>query len=196
MEDYTPKSNASKELEARKIQKVVSSPVKVKKKSGLTKFADVFVQEDGQNVKNYIFSEVLIPALKKLFDDVVTNALHMFLYGEDSRYDRSHSPSSKISYLGSYYNYSKNETPRYSPTGFDFDDVVIRSKGEAEEVLYRMSEILDKYKVVTVADYNEMVGITGPYTSNRYGWTSLRTATIVRVRDGYIIRLPKAMPID
>ena len=41
-----------------------------------------------------------------------------------------------------------------------------------------------------------MADLTSPYTSNKYGWTNIRSAEAVRVRDGYILKLPKAMPID
>jgi hypothetical protein len=51
--------------------------------------------------------------------------------------------------------------------------------------------------MVTVADMYDMADSTAPYTSNRYGWTSLRTAEVKRVQGGYyIIDLPKAAPID
>ena len=43
----------------------------------------------------------------------------------------------------------------------------------------------------------DLSGLTPPYTANSYGWTSIRTAEPVRVRDGgYVLKLPKASPID
>ena len=58
-----------------------------------------------------------------------------------------------------------------------------------------MDELLETYKMVTVADFYDLVGVTCDYTDNNYGWTSLRSAEVVRVRDGYIIKLPRALPI-
>ena len=63
-------------------------------------------------------------------------------------------------------------------------------------MLDRMNEIVETYGLVKVADLYDLVGLTCNYTDNKYGWTSLRTADIVRVRDGYTLKLPKAMPID
>ena len=42
----------------------------------------------------------------------------------------------------------------------------------------------------------DLVGVTGNYTDNKYGWTNIRNAEVVRVRDGYRIKLPRALPID
>ena len=60
----------------------------------------------------------------------------------------------------------------------------------------RMDELMDTYGLVRVADLYDLVGITGNYTDNKYGWTNIRNAEIVRVRDGYMIKMPRAVPID
>ena len=38
----------------------------------------------------------------------------------------------------------------------------------------------------------DLAGVTCDYTYNDYGWTSLRDAEVVRIRDGYYIKLPRA----
>ena len=73
---------------------------------------------------------------------------------------------------------------------------MIDNRGEAEIVLSRMDELIDTYGIVTIADLYDLAGVTGDYTTNNYGWTNIRNAEVVRVRDGYIIKMPKAMPID
>lgn len=207
MEDYKPNSHLSKTEKAekvdaevvseKKVEKVVHGSVKSKKKSGIQKMADAFIQEDAQNVKSYIFMEVLIPALKKAISDVVTNGIDMILYGETGR-SRKSSPGSKVSYR-SYYDDRRDDRRAVRSSrssGYDYDDVIIDNRGEAEEVLSRMDEILDKYGVVSVADFYDLVGIAGRYTDNKYGWTNLQNASVVRVRDGYVIKLPRALGID
>jgi hypothetical protein len=82
-------------------------------------------------------------------------------------------------------------------TNYGFDDVYLESRGEAEEVLTRMDELIDAYGFVTVADLYDLVGKTCNYTDNKYGWTNLRNAEAVRVRGGdYLLRLPRATLID
>ena len=83
------------------------------------------------------------------------------------------------------------QTSRYS-----YDTITLDTRGEAEEVLARMDEIIDTYKMVRVADFYDLVGVTGNYTDNKYGWTNIRNAEVIRVRDGYRIKLPRALPID
>ena len=60
----------------------------------------------------------------------------------------------------------------------------------------RMDELIDVYGIVSVGDYYDLVGIQGDYTSENYGWTNIRNAQVVRVREGYMIKLPIALPIN
>jgi hypothetical protein len=50
--------------------------------------------------------------------------------------------------------------------------------------------------LVSVADLYDLVGVTGNYTDNKYGWTDIRSASVIRVRDGYMLKLPKALPLN
>lgn len=202
MEDYKPNSHRFKEeqkeaqAEKKKFNKVVSGPVKVKKKTEMSKVKDVFIAEDASKVKSYIVWDVLVPAVKKAVSDIVTNGIDMILYGETG-HSRKSSAGSKVSYSRFYDQRGSDRhdaTPRVR-SGYAYDDIVYTSRGEAEEVLSLMEEAIETYGMVSVADMYDMVGETGSYTDNKYGWTSLRIAEVVRTRNGeYIIKLPKAMP--
>ena len=198
MEDYKPNSHRSKEeqnLPEKKIEPVVKGKVTTKK-NNVRKLTNTFVTEDIQNVKSYVLMDVLVPAIKKAISDIVTNGIDMLLYGETGR-SRHKTNASVISYRN-YYDSRREE--RYSSsrtrTGYSYDDVVLETRGEAEDVLSRMDELIDTYGVVSVADLYDLVGISCNYTDNKYGWTNLRNAEPVRVRDGYMLKLPKALPID
>ena len=199
MAEYAPNSHRSKELQedennGRKVEKVVTGNVKTKKNDA-RKLTDAFISEDASNVKSYILMDVLIPAIKKAISDIVTDGIDMILYGgtKGSKRDRG---TSKVSYR-SYYDDRRSESRDQVSTRFDYDDILFESRGDAELVREQMVEIIDQYGVVTVADMYDMAGKSVPYTGNRYGWTNIRNAEIVRVRGGdYIIKLPKAMPID
>lgn len=187
-----------KEASEKKVEKIVRGTVKTKKKSEIKKFTDVFISEDASNVKNYLVMDVLIPAAKKAISDIVTTGIDMLLYGESGRTKRN-SPSSKVSYRD-YYNRNRDDDRRYSSsrtnTGYNYDDIVLETRGEAEDVLERMGELIDVYGQVTVADLYDLVGVTGNYTDNKYGWTNIRNAETIRVRDGYMLKLPKVLPVD
>lgn len=195
--DLKPNSHRSKE--EKKIEKVVSGPVKTKKKTEMAKFANTFISEDARNVKEYLLSDVMIPALKKLVSDLVTNGVDTLLFGRSGRRNQS-AISSKISYRN-YYDSGRKPDPASSfessrtRTGYNYDDVVLTTLGEAEEVLLRMNEIIEEYGMVSVADMYDLVGVTGSYTDNKYGWKNLSNAEPVRVRDGYLLKLPKVLPL-
>ena len=77
-----------------------------------------------------------------------------------------------------------------------YNDIVFSNRGDAEEALSEMLEILKHFKVVSVADLFDMAGVSCNYTDNNYGWTNLQDARVERVYDGYVIRLPRATKID
>jgi hypothetical protein len=56
--------------------------------------------------------------------------------------------------------------------------------------------LIDTYGIVSVADFYDLVGITGNYTDNKYGWNNIHSASIVRVREGYMIKLPRALALN
>lgn len=201
MDDYKPNSHRSKEAvnnanERKKLEKVVSGKAKVKKKSEMRKIKDVFISEDASNIKSYVLMDVLVPAIKKAISDIVTNGIDMILYGETGHTKRRTTASS-ISYRD-YYNQKSDDRFRDTTrtrSGYSYDDIVLESRGEAEDVLSRMDELVETYGVVAVADLYDLVGITGEYTDNKYGWTNIRNAEVIRVRDGYMLKLPRALPI-
>lgn len=182
----------------KKVEKVIKGTAKTKKKTEISKFKDVFIAEDAKNVKSYIVMDVLIPAAKKAVSDIVTNGIDMILYGETGR-TKKRTASSGVSYRDYYSRKDDRDyrsTTNRSRTGYSYDDIVLETRGEAEEVLTRMDEIMELYGLVTVADLHDLVGITGNYTDQKYGWTNIRSAEAVRVRDGYLLKLPKALPIN
>ena len=182
--------------EEKRVEKVVRGKVKTQK-NNKRKLADLFISEDAGNVKNYIFLDVIIPAVKKAIYDLVVGALDMSLYGGRGGGGRR-STADKVSYRD-YNSVSRRDTRSYesarTTSGYSYDDIVLETRGEAEAVLSRMDEIMEEYEIVRVADLYDLVGITGDHTDNKYGWTNIRNAKIVRVRDGWKIEMPRALPI-
>lgn len=194
MEEFKPNSHKSKELAPvpeKKVEKIVKGTVKSKKKNGIDRLKDNFISEDAANIKTYVVMDVLIPAVKKAICDIVKNGVDMILYGESGRSSRR--PSEYVSYDRRYLD---RGDPRFykedrARIGYSYDDIILETRGEAEDVLARMDELIEIYGMVSVADLYDLVGITGNYTDNKYGWTNIRNAEPVHVRDGYMLRLPK-----
>ena len=200
--NYPANSNVSKQevkptAEEKRVTKVVKGNVRTKTNE-VRKFADVFISEDINNVKSYILMDVLVPAIKKAVADIVTNGVEMILYGSTSK-GRNSSSGSKVSYRNYYDSRDDRRDDRSGSrtrSGLDYDDFVFESRGEAEAVLSQMGDIIERFKYVTVADLYDMDDKVPPFTANKYGWTSIRNADVVRDRDGYRLKLPRAMQID
>lgn len=198
--DYKPNSHASKSGQTtapaeKKVEKVVSGKVRTKKNEA-RKFADIFIAEDVGNIKNYVFMDVLVPAIKKAVSDIVRDGVDMLLYGESGR---NRSKSSGNGHYVSYRSYSDprdDRRPRErSSSRFSYDDIIFDTRGQAQIVLDHMTDILDQYESVSVADLYDLCDLTAPYTANDYGWYRLGSAEVVHVRDGYVIKLPRAVSL-
>lgn len=199
MEEYKSNSNKSREAalaqNKKKIEKVVSGSTRAKKKSGIQKFADIFLPEDVGDIKSYIRETVIIPAIKKAISDT----MDMLLYGKSgSRYKTG--SASKVSYRSRYEkNRDYGDVPRTTRISDpDYDDIIFETRGDAEAVLDAMYDILGEFQTVSVADIYDLANMppTNNYMLNRYGWADLTGATIVRIHDGYILKLPRAVPLN
>ena len=203
MNDYTPNSHRFKEgaadnsTEKKKVDKVIQGNAKLKKKNEIGKLKDVFISEDVHNVKNYILMDVLVPAIKKAVSDIVTNGIDMVLYGSTGHSTKK-TMGSRVAYNSLYD--KDNRERRFSDSttrdGYNHDDIIVDSRGEAEDVISQMQDLIDTYGYVSVADLYDLIGITGKHTDNKYGWKNIRNAEPVRVRDGYLLKLPKVIPLD
>lgn len=206
MEDYKPNSHRYKEEQKavtseKKVEKVVKGGAKVRKRSELSKFTDNFISEDAGKVKSYIFMDVLLPALKKLVSDVVTDGIDMILYGETGRTKKSSSSTGQYVSYSSYSSRDRDRSRYSSDSGrssrMNLDDIEFERKSDADNVLRQMDEIIDRYHEVTVADLYDLAGLLAPHTANRYGWTNISSAEPVRTRHGtWVIKFPRALPID
>lgn len=190
---YPDKSDASKiqEKKGEQIQPPALKGTVVPKKR--SKFKEAFISEDIVDVKDYIFMDVFIPALKKLIEDILTNGIRALFYGNSAK------NKSNISYLTPYDKMSTrgNVKPYSKPNNmYDFMEIVFSEKQDAQHVLDMMIEICDRYEKVSVADLYQLVQRPTNITDFRWGWVDLRSARVVYGRSGYMLDLPKAVPIE
>lgn len=187
--------------EERRISKVTTGVVLTKKKSFSKKLAEVFVGDDVSSVSQYIIYDVLIPAAKATLSDMVGGGIEMLLFGESRKTDRLHRDKGRsyVNYQGASQkpDYRRREASPQNRSRHDFDDIILETRPEAEDVLGRMIDIIEQYGVVTVGELYQLVGITGTgFTDEKYGWDNLSSATVSRVRNGYLINFPKASPLE
>ncbi len=217
MEEFPANSRKAKTgeddaVEPKKIEKVVAGGVVRRKKPLGKRFAETFVGGDAKGVWNYVLFDVLIPAAKDMASDAVTQAVERMLFGENrssSRRSASRRGGKPNDYV-SYNRYSSPSNPpwhdrrdessrnvsRRARASHDFDEIILATRAEAEEVIDRLFDLVSKYESASVADLYELVGVTGSYTDDKWGWTDIRGAGATRVRNGYLLDLPKPEPLD
>lgn len=198
MENFPPNSKKARERET--IQRVTSTEAVRRKKSLGRQFSQTFFGGDAHTAWHYMIFNVLIPAAKDTMVEAVSSGIERVVYGEH-RPRRIGGPP----YLGhvNYRGYSQNKerpeidlahtmrTSRSSRARHSFDEVIIPSRQEAEEVIDRLYDLISSYETATVADLYELVGLASSHTDHTWGWTNLRGAAVERLRSGgYLLDLP------
>lgn len=200
-----PKADAP---EPKKVERVVDSEVVRRKKPLGKRFSETFLGGDAKGVAQYVMFDVLIPAAKDTVADAVSQGIERMLFGEArsaSRRTGRRGPSGagfvnygRISSTGPFG--GTREEPRTlsraSRANHQFDEIILATRVEAEEVIDRLYDLISKYESATVSDLYDLLGITGSYTDAKWGWTDFRGAGVQRVRDGYLLNLPKPDPIN
>ena len=197
-----PNSYRSKAAAASKkdIPQVTKGKVLDRKKSLGRKFAEAFIEEDMENIQDYILYEVAAPSIKKAIFDAIVGALQMILGVNSSGRSSSSGTGNRTNYK-SFYASEKSSSSTVSPrtsrgSRYEIREIVLETRGEAEAVLEMLNEALDQYQSVSVADLYSAVGITADWTDNKVGWTDLRMARIRKTIDGYVLDMPRPVSIE
>lgn len=181
----------------KKVEKVVSGNVTIKKKSTLAKIRDMFIAEDADKVGGYILMDVLVPSIKKAIVDIIKSSADM-IFGTKGA---SQSSVTKYTYGGTpYVQYSssnkKPEPVNVSRSQYEVGDIIFENRSDAEEVLDKLGELISVYGQASVADLCEMVNAPYEFVANKYGWKNIHDAVPIRVPNGYSLRLPRSMPLE
>ena len=73
-----------------------------------------------------------------------------------------------------------------------YDDIIFESRIQAESVLSDLRESIKDYGCATVSELLNFSGMSSHYTNAGIGWRNLDYVPITRIRDGYILNLPRA----
>ena len=83
-----------------------------------------------------------------------------------------------------------------APSVIAINEVIFNDRGEAEEVLLRLREIFNRYGVVSVSEFYELIDKSCDFTANKYGWRDLSNASVIHKGSRYCISFPKISPIE
>lgn len=210
MTDYHGNTNKAKEegkKEEKKIERITSSEVVIKKKGPWRTFKDLVIEADMGSVGRFIWLDLFIPMVKNMIVDTVDQGVKRAVYGDRRAAYRPPSSSltgqQRITYNSPV---SRPYTPYSSPSprsqeiaprpSHNSRSYIITAKNEAELVLEMIGNIIDRYGVVTVADLHEMLGIEHNYIDNNWGWRDVRNAQIRQIREGWVLELPEIEPLQ
>ncbi len=205
------KKNKPEPKPDKNIEKVVVGEVIVQKKSLGRKFKDLFIEADLKTVVRYVCTDVLLPAARNMIVDASSKGVERMMYGESAMRRRNYGGAGpRITYNNpinrgyrdaSYRETSSRQAPspassNPSTARQNQDTFILSSREEAELVLERLNDIIDTYEVVSVADLNDLIGQPTTYINNKWGWIYLGDVQIRQIREGYLIDLPPAEPIQ
>ena len=212
MQNYPGNSNTNKVEETEKPKVEPITKAVTKKKTLSRKVSETFTGDDMQSVGSFVLFDVIIPAAKDLVVDALTQGIQRRFYGAGFRPrggGGGMGGGPKISYNNMYQNGPSNSTisgkatPSSSPLSrrgrstHDFSEIIIENRGDAEEIIERLRDLIENYGVASVKDFYDLVSVTADYTDNKWGWNNLNSSSVMRARGGgYVIDLPPTKEIE
>lgn len=157
---------------------------------------DNVVLESLSIVWENVMHEVLLPSLKDMLFEAVTEGANRVIYKEGTR-TRSTTARTK----GGRTNYNAiSKGPRFTKKDQNmmlFDRLTFDTRAEAQQVLDDLYSAISQYGVLTVAEFYDTAGFTSNrFTDENWGWISLRGSRVIRVNDGFAVQLPDPVPLD
>ena len=200
-----------------KFEAVVDGGVSLKKQSGIGKFFRQLFAEDMRTVRQTFREDVLIPFVQDGISGIFHDGIDLLIYGNKgsrrSSRTRGMFGNMKTRYNDKYRSSIEgSRIKRRSDRDEDddeeevevFDGSLLKFSGsdarlKAERVLDTLTDALDQYTSVSVADLYDIAGVSniaGDFTDKNWGWTDLTGAKVRRARGGgYYLDLPKVEDI-
>lgn len=203
MEDYKNNSTVAAGLASpqKEKQTPVTTNVIVKDNN---KFLRKIFANDAKSTAKTVTNDVLIPGTKNLIVNVLKRAIDFLFNG-------TYTPSTlnRFNYYDAYSSiptrsvtYSTSTigpgvvTPVQRSAIYSVNEVIFPERGPAEETLFRMQEIINKYGMVSVLDFYDLIGQKTTTQQNKYGWKDLSMATVSSIGEGYHINFPRVVPLE
>lgn len=174
-----------------------------------------FFAEDAKSVGRNVFSNVILPGIKKLIVDMVKNAIDILVWGSGKKSNSQFIGTNNFMWNqkgGVYNNYSAQSSlssPKQLPfefKNFIFDDTCLTesdtnngetARSKAEAVLNSLKEEIYRYGTVSVATFYEYLGKQHQFTDCNWGWgKEILNIEIERCNGGWYIPFPNANPLS
>ena len=183
--------------------------VRLKEKTFKQKVRDAFISEEVHDIKSYIVFDVVIPAIKTTFRNLIVNTVDISLFGKvgGGRKDRGGNDT-YIAYERAYGGRSGGErmyTPNRPQTRDngsidvrEIDRVWFETEQEANDVIYMCREIYDANAgVLSVAEFLDAAQLKTSPIHHKWGWIDISHASAEPYPDGsgWYVNLPRPRPL-
>jgi len=167
------------------------------------KMAKTLFSENTNTVKNYLRDEVFIPAIKNFINDSIINGVQMLLFGSArggggrSYYNpNSGSRTNYSSYYVSNSSSGSRSAERVRNGDYSYPLVEVSSRGEADDIIARMGDLIREYGSASVSDLLAFTNLTPRFSDERWGWTDARDLSWSRKGMNYIMDFAPPVRLD
>lgn len=208
-ENYPGNSKKQRAEEAKsetarpEIKKIVTTSGTIRKASLGSRMRETFAGEGARETGTYVFFDVIIPAIKAMAFDTITQGADRILFGgrDVIRSGMANAPRTRTNYNqistkaannypGRNFEGGGREISRAARNNHRFDEILLDSRGEAEMVLDTMQDLISRFQWVSIPEFYSMVDVTAEFTDEKWGWTNISTAQIRPSRGKYVLILP------
>lgn len=211
--DY-PSNNKSTGNNGPKREKRIDVPViegKVipKKPSIPKRIANIFIEGDPKIALFSSAKDVLRPGIQKIVLDTLKQSLDRIFLGDATPVRRDiyrnvmgtfGSGQPMVQYNQPVVRQGNPGAPQRSLTwqqraNHDFDQVILETREDVAQVIGALEGLISQYGVARVADLYDALGVTADFTDHEWGWMDLTGAGSRYETDGYLLVLPKPVPL-
>lgn len=186
--------------ESRDIKPIIVGQATERKEPIRRKFFAAYAGDNAQTVGQYLLMDVVVPTTKNLISDLVTQGINRLLFGT------SRPANGGVSGIAGRVNYSnmfngganrQQQTPsgpqmsQQARANHQFGEIILTSRSDGEMVIDELRNLIEAYGSAKVVDLYSLVGITGQWTDQKYGWKNLQRASVQQIREGFLLDLPR-----
>lgn len=185
------------------VEPVTKNKVVRHKPSVGKKIFESFIKDDLSTMKEHLIWDVWVPTVREYVRDSLVSSVDAIFgrgggtgmslpYKSTLNSSYSHTPYDKASRRTSIYKQERARTHAM----YGFDDIVMHTAKEANEVVEQLNDIIETYGVASVQDYYISCGETSEPTDCDWGWSNKIPISVRRVRTGYIAVLPRPIKLS
>ena len=192
-----------------KVQKAISGEAVLRKPSIGKKIVSLFMPDDVGTLKEFIWYDLIAPAIRDGLFNTVNGITSMLCYGKlvtgsTTRNRGSQRSNSTYRFDGEPYPYdrggsnSRSRDPVPRPRSNVLEMPVVSTAADAYNVRETLIAYMEQYNRVPVSVYYDAFGVSSsrPWTDERWGWTSLAELKVAPARGGgWTVYLPDPEPI-